>query len=306
MRRLIRPALAVVPGAVLFLAIAACNGGDAPPAPPGDYAAFRNPERVTIQSYTGDAMEPFVSRDGAYLFFNNNAGGPTDKDLFYATFVDNATFSFRGAIAAVNTPAVEGVPTLDNANTFYFVSTAGYSPPASLSTLRVGTWTGTAVAGSAPVPGLTIATPLILYFDIEVGPDNATLYLSEGDFTRGGGVPAAADIVVATRSGGAFSRDPNSAAIMANVNSAQLEYAPAISTDGLELFFTRLNPGTGEARIYRAARATSGGTFGAPQAVGAVTGFVEGPALSPDERSLYYHRLNSSTGRFEIYRVTRP
>jgi hypothetical protein len=33
------------------------------------------------------------------------------------------------------------------------------------------------------------------------------------------------------------------------------------------------------------------------------TGFVEGPTLSPDEKSLYYHKREG--GVFVIYRVTR-
>lgn len=32
---------------------------------------FGDPKRVEIIGYRGDAMEPFISRDGAYLFFNN-------------------------------------------------------------------------------------------------------------------------------------------------------------------------------------------------------------------------------------------
>ncbi len=288
----------------MTLALAACGGGDASPPGSNDYAAFGSPEPVAINGYSGEAMEPFLSRDGAYLFFNN-AGGATDKDLFYATFIDNTTFQFQGAIAAINTSAVDGVPTMDNTSRFYYVSTDGYGVSDN-ATLRAGTWTGSTVTGSAPLTGLTIPTPGIIYFDIEVGPDDSTLYLSEGDFRGGGGVPSAADIVVAVDNGAGFSRDPGSAAIMANVNTDKLEYAPAISADGLELFFTRFDPGTGEARIHRAVRSSKSGAFGEPQPVGAITGFVEGPALSPDEKSLYYHRRNATTGRFEIYRVTRP
>jgi hypothetical protein len=29
---------------------------------------FSRPQRVTISSYSGDGMEPFLSRDGRYLF----------------------------------------------------------------------------------------------------------------------------------------------------------------------------------------------------------------------------------------------
>jgi len=41
-------------------------------------------------------------------------------------------------------------------------------------------------------------------------------------------------------------------------------------------------------------------------AVDAGSGFVEAPTLSDDERDLYYHRLNTDSGKFELVRVRRP
>jgi Tol biopolymer transport system component len=86
-----------------------------------------------------------------------------------------------------------------------------------------------------------------------------------------------------------------------NVNTGALEYAPAVSRDALELFFTRIE-GAAPA-IYRAEHRSDKEPFGAPQRVSAITGFVEAPALSPDGRALYYHKLED--GRFVIYRVAR-
>jgi hypothetical protein len=122
----------------------------------------------------------------------------------------------------------------------------------------------------------------------------------------GNSFPDTADIAIAVNSGGGFARTPDSAMIMANVNTANLEYAPAISADGLELFFTRLDLNSMGTGIYRAARTSTSAPFGTPQLVSAIAGFVEGPALSPDEKSLYYHKQNTSSGKFELYRVTRP
>lgn len=79
----------------------------------------------------------------------------------------------------------------------------------------------------------------------------------------------------------------------------------AISRDGLELFFTRLDFATFEAGIYQTRRNSSDSVFEVPQRVTAIEGFVEGPALSPDEKSLYYHRKNPTTNKYELYRVTR-
>lgn len=293
---------------VILSALAiACSDKNSPPLlfSPGlnDYTAFSNPQQIIINGYTGDAMEPFISRDGATLFFNDTLN---NKDLYYATFDTGTTVQFPVPISAINSPAVDGVPTIDINDIFYYVSAKNYDPANSkYDTLYSGTWTGSTVTGSAPLSSLAL-TPPLLFFDIEVSRDGSTLYLSVGAFPPGSTFPSAADIHIAVASDGGFTLVPNSASIMANVNSDKLEYAPAISASGLELFFTRLDLGTGQAGIYRSVRAHAGSGFGAPQLVSAITGFVEGPALSPDERSLYYHRLNTNTNKFEIYRVTRP
>lgn len=290
---------------LLVFFITACgSGGDQSVPAVNNYTAFSNPERITVNGYSGDVMEPFISRDGALLFFNDNGN---TKDIFYATYVNYTTYQYAGAITAINTSAVEGTPTMDVANNFYYISTANYNnPPGTYDTLYAGTWNGSTVTGSVTLSGLASTTPGFVDFDIAVSPDGSTIYFAEGDFRGGNNFPDADEIVIAVKSGGSFSRLSNSATIMANVNTNMLEYAPEISAGGLELFFTRLNLNTMETGIYRAARATSSSVFDPPQLVSAIVGFVEGPALSPDEKSLYYHKRNASTGFFELYRVTRP
>jgi hypothetical protein len=49
------------------LSVAACLNT----ACAGTYDAFHKPEDVAINGYQGDAMEPFLTRDGRYLLFNN-------------------------------------------------------------------------------------------------------------------------------------------------------------------------------------------------------------------------------------------
>jgi hypothetical protein len=295
---------------LLAFSMAACacgsGGGRSPPLPPPstDYTAFGNPELVSIIGYNGDAMEPFVSRDGVYLFFNNSGA---NKDIYFSAFVNATSAQYQGAIASINTAAVEGTPTTDTASRFFYVTTANYNPPTTYDTLYSGTWNGSSVTGVAAVSGLARTTPGLVNFDIEVSPDGATLYFADGDFSGGNAFPDSADIAMAVVSGNGFARDPNSSIILANVNTTtDLEYAPAISADGRELFFTRANLNTSQVRIYRATRAGSTAAFTPPQLVSAITGFVEGPTLSLDEKSLYYHHENTGTGRFEIYRVTRP
>ena len=303
MIRLVRRALTLGLLLALVGSCAAKDGTDATPTPSSDYTAFGSPQRVTITGYDGDAMEPFLSRDGEILFFNSS-GGPTDKDLYHAARVDATTFAYQGELRGVNTPVVDGAPTMDASDRFYYVSTAAYDPPRAFDTLFGGNFdraTGR-VTGITPLSGLAIQTTGRLNFDLEVSPDGNTLYFNDGVF-GGNPFPDEADIAVAVRRGFAFERHPDSASLMANVNTPDLEYAPAISTDGLELFFTRVSLAQLEPVIMRSTRPDPASPFGAPERVSAITGFVEGATLSPDEMSLYYHRAEN--GGFALYRVTR-
>ena len=49
-----------------------------------DYTGFGPARVVTIQGYSGDAMEPFITRDGRFLIFNIRNDPPERTDLFYA------------------------------------------------------------------------------------------------------------------------------------------------------------------------------------------------------------------------------
>ena len=48
-------------------------------------------------------------------------------------------------------------------------------------------------------------------------------------------------------------------------------------------------------------RASVGAPFGSPSRVEAAEGFVEGPCLSPDEKSLYY--LSERSGTFNVWQL---
>ena len=106
-------------GIAVFLLIAAT-----PPAAAADNdaAAFDAPNIVTIRGYHDDVMEPFLSRDGAILFFNNLNEPSVNTDIHYAVRIDPLTFEYKGRVGHVNTSALEGVPTMDRSGTFYFIS----------------------------------------------------------------------------------------------------------------------------------------------------------------------------------------
>lgn len=268
-------------------------------ADPGDYLAFNQPEPVAISGYEGDAMEPFISRDGRYLFFNDTNEPGADTDIHYAQRIDDLHFAYRGRVAGVNSPALDGVPSMDRDGNFYFVSTRSYAQ--SLSTLYHGRFADGVVDSVGLVEGVSQQIPGQVNFDAEISGDGAALVFVDGFFNAGSSFPAAADLAIARRQGTRFERAPDSAALLAAVNTPDLEYAPCMSDNGLELFFSR--HAQNQFAIYRSSRWRQDAAFEMPQRVRAIEGFVEAPTLSPDQRSLYFHRRVGA--RFVIHRVQR-
>lgn len=278
--------------------------GAAGAAQPAPYTAFANPTDVAITGYTGDAMEPFISKDGQYLFFNNRNDPSVDTNLHYASRVDDRTFTFPGAVPGVNSPMLDAVGSLDQLGNFYFVSNRSYA--ASLSTIYGGTWSAASGVGTvALVAGVSRQQAGLVNFDAEISADGQTLWFDDGQYSSSG-VLQAASIAVANRQGAAFARQANSAALLAAVNAVGLNYAPSISVDGLELFFTRIDTTTSGAApaIYRSTRHDTNSPFGPAALVAAPNGFVEAPSLSADGRLLYFHKLVNGT--FVIQVMERP
>jgi hypothetical protein len=270
-----------------------------------NFGVFTNPEPVTIEGYTQDAMEPFVSPDGNYLFFNSSNSVPP-TNLYYATKIDDVTFQFQGEIAGANISGpgtLNAVASMDINNIFYFISNRSYAQ--TFSTIYSGTFSNGSLSNVALVQGVSKDKLGDVNLDQCISPDGGTLYFVDGVF-NGGSVPQAANIEIAKRHGDHFVRLKNSAEIMRKINTDGLNYAPDISKSQLEFFFTRIpgHPPTPPPVIYTATRSSTSKPFGAPRKIDAITGFAEAPALSPDEKSLYFHlQVN---GTFVIYRVTRP
>lgn len=271
-------------------------------SPVAEYRAFGAPQRVTIRGYEGDAMEPFITKDGQYLLFNNRNDPRTNTNLHFAMRLDDLTFQYRGEIKGVNTPVLEGVPSLDREGNLFFVSVRSYQE--TLSTLYRGRFIDGVVYGVELVAGVSQRKPGIVMFDAEIAADGRTLFVVDGLFT-GGPVPKTADVAIAVRNGTGFRRLPSSSDLLKNINTNGLEYAPAISSDLLELFFTRIPASSGVPQpvILRSTRRSIEEPFGLPEKVAAITGFVEAPTLTNDGRGLYYHKLDGN--RYVIYRVAR-
>jgi Tol biopolymer transport system component len=173
---------------------------------------------------------------------------------------------------------------------------------ATLSSIYRGTFAEGTVSGVELVPGVSRKEPRMVNFDVDVSPDGGSLYFVDARFGRSG--PETADLVVAERRGTEFVRAPDSAELLQNVNTEALEYAPCISADGLTLLFTRARLGLGgSVSIFVSHRTRTTEPFGPGARLTALDGFVEAPTLSPDERSIYFHKRDGT--KFVIYRASK-
>ena len=264
---------------------------------------FSNPQAVVITGYSDTAMEPFITRDGQYLFFNNSNDPKTNTNLYYAKRVSDTTFTYMGEVGGANTKALEGVVSIDEVNNFYFVSTRSYEQ--TFNTLYRGMWKGGSVEGVSLLEGISRGKPYWLNMDAEISPDGSELYYVDNKFGNGG-PPEVSDIFVAIKNAdGSFTKTANSDEVFYSVNNGDLNYAPSISKNGLELYFTRAKVSEGLVQIYVSKRASKSDAFGMPELVSGADGFVEGPTLTSDGSRMYYHK-KTGPDTYGIYVVIRP
>lgn len=284
--------------------LVSCGGcaTDAGPDDPVSYL-YADPRRVSIEGYDGDAMEPFLARDGRYLFFNNSNHPAVDTNLHYAERIDDLRFRYKGEVRGANTTELDAVATMDRHGLFYFVSMRDYDKT-SYSIFR-GVFRDGALSRVVPVQGISRKKPAYINFDVDISPDGERMYFVDGRFDLlwllG---PKTADIVVADRRDDGFSPAPDSVAMLRNVNTDALEFAPCISADGRTLLFTRVRRGLGaRPTIYVAQRDDPSQPFGPARRLAALEGYVEATTFSVDERAIYYHRKVDD--RFVLFMATR-
>ncbi len=283
---------------------ASCAQDPAPLAQPSPPTEFSEPVKVELQGYEGDVMEPFLSRDDTLLFFNNKNEPAEETDLFYARKINDTTFAFAGPVQNANTDDVlDGVASMDRNNLFYFVSTRDYGD--SLKTLFNGTFHNGALDTLSHVEGISRNTLGWLTMDAEISPDGNSLYFADTRFS-GGAVPDSSEIKIALKNNDGFLLQNNSEDLLKNVNVDGLNYAPAISDDGLTLYFTRLNTAQKppSPQIYVASRASIAEPFHSIRLISEAEGFVEAPTLSNDGKRLYYHAMKDH--HYALYMLRKP
>ena len=269
------------------------------------YPSFDSEIEVNINGLAFDAMEPFVSPNGNYLFFNNLNDGINTK-LYYATKVNDSTFDFAGEINGANqitSPHLDAVPDMDSNGNFYWTSTRNY--PTELNNLFHGTFNNGSVSGIGRVKGdFNMNTPGWLVMDHGISLDGQFLYFNNARFDevncQG---PCETTLGIAQKDNDStFSTIPNSTLILQNINDPDyIYYAPCISSDNLELYFTRYLKGQITSstvfEICVAVRTNASSEFSIPKVLfsEAISNLIEAPTLTVDKNIIYYHRKTADS-----------
>lgn len=269
--------------------------------------SFGNETEVTINGLTFDAMEPHLSTDGNALFFNSLNDGITTS-LYYAGRVNDSVFNFIGLVPVVNqtvSPRLDGVASIDTANNFYWVS-ARNLPNENLHRIRFlpSSYTNFGVVhGDFYVHG---AGWLIMDAAINNYGDKL-IYCNAWFNSCFGGAPCISAMGIAQKvNDSIFNKMPNSDAWFANINDTTdyIVYAPFLSKDELELYYTRLLKNGNQTEIMVSTRATVNDPFGSPTLlISAPSVLPEGPALSANQTKMYYHKKVGAT--FKLFYRTR-
>ena len=252
--------------------------------------------------------EPFVRAVGSqvFLYFSDRAPNE-ERDLHWALW-NGFGFVYGGQVGGVNTPlGLEGAPSIDAQNNFFFTN-AGAPGMISRGTLV----NSTVVVGVGPVPGMPGAGPRGNLFDgnmdIGVAPAHPFAVLSRATWTQpAGGLPLYADLVY-------LRRDPPTTVtfvpsetpyFLGALNTAALEYAPELSTDGLSIFFTRTTASPLTTSIMTSRRTSIFAPFPpAIPVIPATTRFLEGPTVMPANDRIFYHQVTpgAPTKLFSVQR----
>ncbi len=277
-----------------------------------NYPSFGSEIKVTLTGLTFDAMEPFIAANGNLLLFNSlNSGGNTN--LYYATKVNDSTFNYVGLLGGVYDSSpnhLDAVASLDSLSNFYWVSLRGY--PGSFENLHRGIYTSgnvtniSRVYGNFNIYGFNFPFGWLI-MDAAINYQGDLLYYANALFdfnnTTCAGLPCQAKLGIAQKlNDSTFNKIPNMDAILSQVNDTNyLVYAPQVSKDGLELYYTRLLKGSLNTEICVSVRNSVSSTFSLPSIIHSNIGFApEGPTLTNNNQKIYYHQKDNS-GKYGIY-----
>jgi hypothetical protein len=279
------------------------------------YPTFGPEIDVTINGLSFDPMEPFISANGNYLFFNNLNDGINTK-LYYAAKVNDSTFNYVGEINGTNqvtSPHLDAVADMASNGDFYWTSTRNY--PTELNNLFYGNFNNGNVSDIERVQGdFNMNTPGWLVMDHGISLDGQYLYYNNARFddTNCTGACETTLGIAQKESTATFNTIPNSEEILQNINNSNyIYYAPCISSDNLELYYTRyLKDNITAATLFEICvtiRSDSNAVFSIPKVLFSetISNLIEAPTLTLDKEIMYYHQKTSNSHRIVMrYRST--
>lgn len=285
---------------LLIISIISCSKENNDISEPISYPSFGPEIDVSINGLTFDAMEPFISPDGNYLFFNNINDG-VDTKLFYATKINDSTFTSVVELTGTSQTAehhLDAVADMDSNGNFYWTSTRDY--PAELDNLFYGIFNSGNVSDIERVRGdFNMNIPGWLIMDHGISMDGQFLYFNNARFDDQNCIgPCETQLGIAQKvNATTFSTLPNSTTILQNINDDDyVYYAPCISSDNLELYYTRYLKGPITAstvlEVCVAVRKNVADSFSIPKVLFSetISDLIEAPSLTTDKNIIYYHK----------------
>ena len=278
---------------------------------------FSGETEISLSGFTGNAMEPRISHDQVVLFFNDKPASDTNMNVHYANRQSATGYNYIGTVpGTVANGYLDGVPAIDSSGNFYFISTRDYASNSQtlfsgvLSVLGPSSLEINSVAAADTSIKRTVAGALDM--DLDVSWDGTLAVVSRASFS-GKAYPDSSRLELFDVSSRSLLSRSDGQSVFQNINRAGCTvYAGALSSDKKELFYTLFPSGapTGtDFRVMIAKRNSTSEVFAAGQVVSGITNnFPEGPSLTIDDggKTLYYHRFDSVSSTFKIYKVTRP
>ena len=252
--------------------------------------------------------EPFIRVVGSTVFLYFSDHGPGElRDLHHAVWVPGVGFVYRGPLLGVNTAAqLEAAPSIDAQGYIYFTNTA-------LPEMIGRGWLiqPELVVLSSSIAGMPTRVQLGSIvegnMDFGVAPNHPFGILSRAVWVTPNPVPVQADLWYLRRTGASVVHDPLETAYFLGALDTpdRLEYAAEISSDGLAIVYTQLDPTAGTTRVMAAVRARVDLPFGPPAEIvanGPGTA-IEGPTITTDR--LFFHKIFLAGAPSRLYTVER-
>jgi len=194
-------------------------------------------------------------------------------------------------------PYLDAVADLDSFGNFYWTSTRNY--PLELDNLFHGSFNVGNVNNIGRVRGdFNKNIPGWLIMDHGISIDGQLLYYNNARFDGICPGPCETEIGIAQKvNDSTFNKISNSDNILQNINDTNyIYYAPCISSDNLELYYTRYLKGaivpSTLFEICVAVRDTPTDIFSVPKVLFSelISDMIEAPTLTTDKQIIYYHK----------------